>query len=410
MLNFDDHSRFHSVFHSGCKWCGQMLRIVPHFNFYFVSPEQRRLSVGGDDSDFGSGPFNFASGGPKLSLDFLNHLKCRILKDCWLCRDCNTVFWTDSQLKIHIGTSHLGLKVFRHVYIDSCVTKAVKDGFKCYNCSSIFKSSKSLCRHNDLVHHKKSFDCEFCNIGFTRKDALNRHKVVAHPAYEDKDDGIAKESFKCNLCSALFSRQDNLSRHLQTKHATIENVALPPVVYQCELCDQKFKKKFNLSRHVRAKHEDLQVDIHKCDDCGKSFTRTEDLKRHMKVHESDNGVKCDHCDSTFSDKASLMRHKKGSVDKDDFLTFPKFVCDDCLIFFCTGKGMQGHKCDKLMLDDKSDTPIRCKICYEDFTSKRALNLHVKNSMKLSCKQCPRVCCNLKTYNNHILYTHMESTE
>ena len=403
MLNFDDHSRFHSVFHHGCKWCRQMLQIVPHFNFHFVSPEQRRLSVGRDDYDFGSGGFIFAAGGPKLSLDFLDHLKRGVLKRCWLCRECRTVFWTNSQFKSHIQKQHLGLKVFRHVYMDSYAKEPVESGFKCYNCSSIFQSRKSLCRHVKNVHHQTSYDCELCNIGFTRKDALKRHKVVAHPASEDQDDGITKESYKCNLCSSLFSRQDNLTRHLKTKHDTIENVSLPR--YQCELCDQKFMKKFNLSRHVRVKHEDMKADSPKCYDCGKSFIRADDLKRHMAIHKSDNGVKCDHCDCTFSEKASLERHKKGAADKDHFA---KFVCDDCLKFFCTGKAMQGHKCDRLLVADKP-APIICKKCFEVFTTKRALNVHVKKIIKLSCNQCLMSFCNMKTLNNHILYIHnMES--
>ena len=81
MLNFDDHSHFHSVFHLGCKWCGQMVQIVPHFNFHFVSREQRRLSVGKDDFNFRSGGFSFAAG-RKISLELTESL----LQDCGLDR------------------------------------------------------------------------------------------------------------------------------------------------------------------------------------------------------------------------------------------------------------------------------------------------------------------------------------
>ena len=111
-----------------------------------------------------------------------------------------------------------------------------------------------------------------------------------------------------------------------------------------------------------------------------------------------------------TEEASLKRHKKGAVGKG---RFPKFPCHDCAKFFCNGKALKGHKCDKLLLADKSDTPIRCDKCCEDFTSRRALKVHVKNSIRLFCKQCPTIAqfCNLKTYKNHILYIHnTESSE
>ena len=173
------------------------------------------------------------------------------------------------------------------------------------------------------------------------------------------------------------------------KHNTIDNdkVELPNVVYQCERCDQKFKRRFHLVRHVRVKHEDTKAESHKCHDCGKSFTRTEDLKRHKAVHEIDNGVKCDNCDSTFSEKSSLKRHKKGAFGKNHFA---RFVCEDCAKFFCTGKALKGHDCDKILLADKSDTPIACKTCYEDFTSIRALEVHVKNSIRCFANNAQRL--------------------
>ena len=209
MLNFDNHSRFHSVFHFGCKWCGQIVKIFPHFNFHFVSREQRRLSIGKDDFDFRSGGFSFAAG-RKISLELTENLKYGKLDDCWLCRDCKSVVWTDVQLRNHIQKYHLGLKVFKHVYRDSCVRKTVKDEFKCYNCPDTFKSSKSLCRHIKLAHHQKSYDCELCELGFTRKDALERHKVAAHPSIEEDDDGIAKEIYKCNFTQTNLIHPANL--------------------------------------------------------------------------------------------------------------------------------------------------------------------------------------------------------
>ena len=405
MLNFDDHSRFHSVFHLGCKFCGQILQVVPHFNFYFVSREQRRLSIGKDDFDYKSGGFCFAAGGPKISVQILENLRYGILQDIWLCRDCKIVFWSDSQLRNHIERKHLGLKVFDHVYIDSAAVKTVGDGFKCYNCSDIFKSSKSLCRHIELVHHQESYKCELCSKGFTRRDALKRHKEVAHPAQKDEDDGVTKQSYKCNLCSALFSRRDNLTRHLKRKHSTVDNVSLSPDVHHCEVCDQTFKRKYHLARHVREKHKAVEFDNFKCCDCGKSFTRAEDLKRHTKVHKSDNCVKCNHCDTQFSEKANLMRHKKGAVY--GIHHFPKFTCMDCAKYFCTGKAMKGHKCDKLLLTDKSDIPILCNKCNEVFTSKRALQVHVKNSKDFSCKQCSMVLCNLNSLTKHCYIHNVE---
>ena len=103
MQYFDNHSRFHSVSHLGCKWCAQMLKTVPHFYFYFVSMEQRRLSEGIDDLyDQRWRGFTFAGGGPKLSLKFLNDLRDGRNKEGLLCKDCMTVFWNVVQFKQHI--------------------------------------------------------------------------------------------------------------------------------------------------------------------------------------------------------------------------------------------------------------------------------------------------------------------
>ena len=239
---------------------------------------------------------------------------------------------------------------------------------------------------------------------------MKRHQIVAHPDHEVNGEGITKKSYKCNLCGVLFSRQANLNRHLKRKHKTDENVALPQDVYPCELCDKEFKKKYHLLRHVRVKHEALKGDELKCKVCGKSFTRVENLKRHMTVHNSDSGLKCDHCEIKFSQKVSLERHKKGAFDED---SYPKFPCQDCDKFFCTGKAMKAHNCYELMLKEKYDLPsdFICDKCYEVFTSRRALNVHVKASIELSCKQCSMDFCNFNSLKKHIFYIHeMESTK
>ena len=85
-----------------------------------------------------------------------------------------------------------------------------KSSFDCQKCSKKFKYVSKLTRH--LKTHEKdelakkgeeAFVCELCKIEFTLKHNLTRHKISSH----------SLKTFECNYCDKKFNRKDKVTEH-----------------------------------------------------------------------------------------------------------------------------------------------------------------------------------------------------
>lgn len=91
------------------------------------------------------------------------------------------------------------------------------------------------------------FRCDDCNVSFSKKTNLTRHKREKHGK---------KSNFVCKPCKRSFARNEHLQNHLQ---------------------NHEIKQK--RAKEIRKKNN------HKCLHCGKRYTRKEKLLTHMKKHD-----------------------------------------------------------------------------------------------------------------------------
>ena len=79
-------------------------------------------------------------------------------------------------------------------------------------------------------------------------------------------------------------------------------------VYKCDLCDKLFTEKRSLLRHKKNTHG--EKNSYPCELCNKVFGRTEDLRRHnASAHFESAKVQCSKCKKTFTRAYNLKRHK-----------------------------------------------------------------------------------------------------
>ena len=84
---------------------------------------------------------------------------------------------------------------------------------KCNTCESVFRTESGLKVHNDLVHNKEpdskdKLKCKHGIITCSDLDVMNKHIMREH-------------KFKCQECSATFKEECNLQVHTKTSHEHI---------------------------------------------------------------------------------------------------------------------------------------------------------------------------------------------
>jgi len=79
------------------------------------------------------------------------------------------------------------------------------------------------------------FGCDLCDKAYTRRDHLNRHRLV-HGGVRDH---------VCSVCNKEFYRKDKLRRHEQT-HLKLKDLSL-----FCRVCGKQCQRKDSLTRHEK---------------------------------------------------------------------------------------------------------------------------------------------------------------
>ena len=142
-----------------------------------------------------------------------------------------------------------------------------KKHFEC-ECGKQFSSKKTLQRHKNSVHAevKKVFQCEFCNLQFSRRDNLKTHQEnICQFSVHKK-----KERFECK-CGEQFSDKKGLQRHKYSAHDEVKND------FQCK-CGKQFSDKRCLQRHENSVHAKK---FFQCQFCDLKLSRKDKLKTHQ---------------------------------------------------------------------------------------------------------------------------------
>ncbi|KAI5076200.1 hypothetical protein GOP47_0008265 [Adiantum capillus-veneris] len=209
--------------------------------------------------------------------------------------------------------------------------------YRCKLCAQEFVELNVLGQHWRACHKKEAqqyfrgFACQHCNLPFTNKKALYRHRNNHHPGMSSQTKSLLA---LCNICSRQFMSFEDLWQHVICSHpdqmcaywpvTTDFNSSLTPwkpsglEVFdfgKCSDCDNKFSTYAELQQHRESAHKSYELSSHmeslrrissptdelkyKCKICGLRFRLLPDLGRHHQAEHK---------------PAQLMRLKNGNDD------------------------------------------------------------------------------------------------
>ena len=271
---------------------------------------------------------------------------------------------------------------FDHLYpdinmdIESDSSDIVKE-FRCPDCNMTFESVELLASH--MTTHRDSFaySCDLCPDKFRTMKRLRKHHRT-----HGKD-----KSFVCNLCGYSTSHEKYLKQHLR-KHT------LP---FSCEKCGQTFHLKNELNRHM-AIHVDKTF---KCNICGEEYSDRRSLLLHKRQSHPE---KCVTCGKLFPNRSTLLLHQPAhTVDK-------AFTCDKCGCAFRYKQSLYTHKKfahpdpvhELINKDEGGKNKNQCEICGKTFPYKSSLSVHVNSHTRANTYACD-VCGKSFSTRAHLKY-------
>jgi len=192
--------------------------------------------------------------------------------------------------------------------------------FECEICHVKYKSEDGLKRHHIRIHsdHESKFICEHCGRSYKLKIDLTHHMkrthvlelqicrfcgkkvkdVKGHEWRHQKRNREIKYEYPCHLCRKKFHHRSRLDNHLM----------LHKKGFKCEICNKEYSGTRELMSHKRFKHS--QTNISTCILCRKTFLSISNYYQHVLTHASIRPYKCDVCEKDFTQRSSLLRHRK----------------------------------------------------------------------------------------------------
>ena len=234
---------------------------------------------------------------------------------------------------------------------------------------------------------KKKHRCNMCDMIFSRKVNVERHKINVH---------LKIKGFICDKCQKKFSEKGNLKRHKKKGTCKAEDHQKKKAKYICDLCNVTFSIKADLKMHKRNHLKAKEHTGKKCKPIGKKgkplLSQVGNLKSHeMSAQQSfKNEHSCNLCDMIFSRKENMKRHEMNV-----HLNIRSFICDICKRKFSEKGNLKQHKnrgtCqtkNNLKIIDKEHI---CDVCNTAHSSKSNLTKHRRNVHKIAnyqtCDDC-----------------------
>ena len=324
------------------------------------------------------------------------------------CKLCNFKSQNQGNLKQHINAVHIGRK-FECQYCGQLAStrrnlnnhiRQHKDKYSCTKCDYKVRTKVLLSEHILSKHESVllEFSCELCGKSFALKSTLSTHKRKCQ-----------EETYKCVHCEVIFSSKSALRRHKDLAHKTN--------IYQCKLCEYQTGSTSNLSYHKTKEHSDKR---YKCGICDKENVSLGNMQQHFKnnhpldelniisPHEpmalkkkEEKIYNCDKCDYNSYKTQKLKLHKM-EVHAEKYLS-----CTKCTHLSRSKTGFRHHLRNK---HNEFLFSINCEFCDEKFVTKSKKNDHIEINHQINVRVC--VPCDFKTYvparmENHKTKYHRE---
>lgn len=285
-----------------------------------------------------------------------------------VCEYCDRSFLKPSDMERHIRT-HTNERTFNCTKADCGKSFKLKDTrdrheatherktFTCTNCSSNYKSHKTLQNHMRQHSRRQSYQV----LGNDNESPQLRQSC--NDLFGEQANGKITDN-KSSLLSDLLcdtsesSSPPHNSSAMEINHVEIGNEEIvgamdeidePPGGFVslknlslrktlvCEACGKSFKKPIDLRRHSDAVHQKKRP--YKCNaaECNKSFSLKCTLNRHEATHAEDRKlVACNLCSKQLSSKSSLSLHQRihGNLKP--------HKCQECSSTFRTSGNLKSH--------------------------------------------------------------------
>ncbi|XP_072932877.1 uncharacterized protein [Epargyreus clarus] len=244
--------------------------------------------------------------------------------------------------------------------------------YKCELCYRGFVTQATYQTHmNKHSLEYGSHECEICQLRFSDKKNLRKHRLVCHT-----------RKFLCKICPYICYSPDQAKNHMCSHKGK---------KYPCKECGEVFKFPNSLLTHTRLKHSVELV----CDICGSTFGSKKGLqvhkhKLHKRVVNEHQGPRCEECDVHFATEMAWKRHlvlcsKHGVSDG----------CSICGDIFPDAGSLKAHT--------KVHGPRSSSICYQQSKQHK-----MKLQLPTNCKYCEVQLSNNKEYKQHMTTEHPQT--
>lgn len=278
-------------------------------------------------------------------------------------------------------------------------SRAQTNGFKCHQCSKVFKSKKVLKKHLFIHTGIKRFCCDVC-----KKTFRYQSEVTAHRKSHEKP------TFQCDICSAMFIHKSHLATHrrkhlnefvewckecnlgfvsksLFTKH---QNLVHKNLKLMCDICGDRLSSLSSLKEHKLTHNQSYGSErSHVCEICGKSYLTLRNLREHMRTHTKLRRYVCSICGKNVSSKKVLETHIKMHTGVKDY------ICGVCSKGFASKEYLDMHS-----RTHTGNKPSICEYCGKKFTQKTSLTVHIRHHTGQKPYKCE--CGKVFTTKSHLM--------
>ena len=250
--------------------------------------------------------------------------------------------------------------------------------WKCPFCENMFSMKRMFIDHCRYRHWMRNLVCDICNATYANESSLQFHLKRHH-----------ESSLKiCPFCDKTCKGEKNIYHHVKNMHA-YQNLDLLKEKYTCELCPagdtSSFLNQVNLNRHKETIHKKAQET--ECDICHRKFSQKATMMRHRRIHLDIKPFKCGICELTFTQKTGMRAHEIKHYNKDGTLKSAEEIKTQVeIIKLQREKQSEPKNCDKeisrsskrksktLKKHTKTEI-IVCELCFCKFVSRDKYNSH-----------------------------------
>ncbi|XP_055322707.1 zinc finger protein 423-like [Sitodiplosis mosellana] len=212
--------------------------------------------------------------------------------------------------------------------------------FRCNVCRTIFKSNRSLRKHNQNSHHKqtvgKRFKCSFCEFGSNGKTKIRRH-IGEHVEASYHPCSLKSIGFNCRYCHFIFWTKEQLNEHQLNRHSE----HLQDTYLLCSLCFSSFNNLAALRSHNTTRHFEFDLDGHafQCKICRIVLFSMDAIRFHMQeLHPQLQSMCCAkrNCMKVVANEEELRTHWAAQHTK------TVFQCLECFRMFERREYVENH--------------------------------------------------------------------